>query len=178
MLKMIVIILAALAAVIGGVVAYASTRADTFRVMRSATVNAPAEKVFPLINDLHAFNGWNPFAKQDPGMTLDYTGPASGKGAAFSFGGGSGGSGRLEILDSVPSTNVRMRLAMISPMEADNQVDFTLNPEGGATRVTWAMEGGVPLLAKVLHLFVDVDRMVGGTFEQGLADLKATAERS
>jgi hypothetical protein len=177
MLNTILIILAVLAALVGGVVAYASTRPDTLRVERAATVNAPAEKVFPLINDLHAFNGWNPFAKQDPGMTLDYSGPAAGKGAAFTFGGGSGGKGRIEILDSVPASKVEMRLAMFSPMEADNRVNFTLRPEGNATRVSWTMEGGVPLVAKVMHLFINIDRMVGGTFEQGLAELKATAER-
>ena len=178
MLKTIGIILAALAVIIAGVVAYASTRPDTFHVERSATVNAPAEKVFPLINDLRAFNGWNPFAKQDPETKISYSGPASGKGAAFSFGGGSGGSGRVEVVDASPPAKIEMRLEMTEPMAADNQVHFTLQPEGTATRVTWSMDGGVPLVAKVLHLFVDVDSMVGGAFEQGLADLKSVAERS
>jgi hypothetical protein len=177
MLKIIIITLAALAVIIGAVVAYASTRPDTFRVERSATINAPADKIFPLINDLHAFNGWNPFAKQDPSMTINYFGPSSGKGASFSFGGGSGGSGRIEIIDAAAPSQVEMHLGMTAPMAADNRILFTLLPQADATRVTWSMAGGVPLLAKVLHVFIDMDKMVGGTFEQGLVDLKAAAER-
>lgn len=177
-MKTILVILAALAVIIGAVVAYAATRPDTFRVERSATINAPAERIFPLISDLHAFNRWNPFAKQDPAMKIDYAGPAAGKGATFTFGGGSGGSGRIEIVDAAQPSSVDMRLQMLAPMPADNRVRFTLRPEGNATRVSWAMDGDVPLMAKVLHLFLNVDSMVGGTFEQGLAELKTTAERS
>jgi hypothetical protein len=178
MLRTIAIILAVIAVAIGGIFTYASTRPDSFVVERSATINAPAEKIFLLINDLHAFNSWNPFTKQDPASKGSYQGPQSGKGAAYQFEGGSSGSGSIEIVNTAPPSKVEMRLQMIEPIAADNQVEFNLEPQGGATRVTWSMNGGVPLIGKVLHLFVNMDRMVGGAFEQGLADLKATAERS
>jgi len=55
-------------------------RPDSFQVRRSATINAAPEKIFPLINDLHRFNSWNPFEKKDPNLKRSYSGPESGKG--------------------------------------------------------------------------------------------------
>jgi hypothetical protein len=69
-----------------------------------------------------------------------------------------------------------MRLRMLEPIAADNRVRFTLEPDGNATRVTWAMEGDVPYIGKLIHLVFNMDRMVGGAFESGLTNLRAMAE--
>jgi hypothetical protein len=168
--------LVALAGVLA-VLAYAATRPDTFRVARTATVQAPPEKVHALINDLRAFSTWNPFEKGDPRNRGEYRGPQAGPGATYQFAGGSAGDGTLRILHSAP-TRVRMELHMVKPMEARNQVQFLLQPRGAATDVTWQMEGASPFLGKLIGVFVDMDKMVGGQFESGLADLKQRAERS
>ena len=169
----------ALIAAVGvlAVLAYAATRPDTFRVARSATVQAPPEKLHALINDLRAFNTWNPFGKGDTRNRGEYRGPQDGPGATYVFGGGSAGDGTLRILDSAP-TAVRMELHMVKPMEARNEVQFLLQPRGNATDVTWQMKGGQPFLGKLMGVFMDMDRMVGGQFESGLADLKQRAERT
>ena len=164
-------------AAIGAVLAYAATRPDTFRVARSTTVKAPPARLHALINDLHQFNTWNPFEKGDPQARGEYAGPAAGPGAIYNFGGGKSGSGSLRILDSAP-TRVDMELHMRDPLEARNHVQFTLQPRGDATEVTWSMEGATPFIGKVIHVFIDMDRMVGGQFESGLADLKQRAERT
>ena len=156
---------------------YAATRPETFRVARSTTVQAPAGKVHALINDLHQFNTWNPFEKGDPQARGEYAGPAAGPGASYRFGGGKSGSGSLRILESAP-TRVDMELHMREPLEARNHVQFTLQPRGAATEVTWSMEGATPFIGKVIHVFIDMDRMVGSQFEAGLADLKQRAERT
>jgi hypothetical protein len=75
--------------IIAGILAYAMTKPDTFEIARSITIKAPAEKIFPLINDPHAFNTWNPFLKLDPAAKLTYRGPASGKGAGHEWAGNS-----------------------------------------------------------------------------------------
>jgi hypothetical protein len=173
MLKTFAIVLAV---GIVAVLAYAATRPDTFRVARSATVQAPPEKLHALINDLRAFNTWNPFEKGDPRNRGEYSGPQAGPGATYAFGGGSAGAGTLRILDSAP-TSVRMELHMVKPMQARNQVQFILQPRGTATDVTWQMDGESPFLGKLIGVFMDMDRMVGGQFEAGLADLKQRAER-
>jgi len=165
------------AAAVGGVLAYAATRPDNFHVARSTTVQAPAAKLHGLINDLHQFNTWNPFEKGDPQARGQYAGPAAGPGATYEFGGGKSGSGSLRILDSAP-TRVSMELHMREPLEARNHVQFTLQPRGDATEVTWSMDGATPFIGKVIHVFIDMDKMVGSQFESGLADLKQRAERT
>lgn len=175
MLKIIAIVIVVLVA---GVLLFATTRPDSFQVQRTASIKAPPEKIFPLINDLQRFKTWNPFARKDPNAKETYTGPASGKGATSTFEGNNEvGKGSLEITDSIPPSKVAMQLRMTEPMEADNQIEFTLEPRGDVTHVTWAMRGHCSYLGKIVGLFFNMDRMVGGDFETGLASLKAVAEK-
>ena len=165
------------ALLVGIVLVFAATRPDSFRVQRSASIKAPPEKIFPLINDLRRFNAWNPFEKKDPNLKGSYGSVASGKGATYAFEGNRDvGSGRIAIIDSVPTSEVRMTLDMVAPMEGHNIVEFTLKPDGANTRVTWAIQGPMPYVAKFLSLFCNMDAMIGKEFENGLANLKAMVE--
>lgn len=178
MLKILARVAALLALVVVAILAIAATKPDTFRVARSISIKAPPEKIFPLINDPHAFNTWNPFLKQDPAAKLTYHGPASGVGAGHEWNGNRNvGKGRFEISESNPPANVVLKLDMAEPMEAHNRVEFSLQPKGDQTEITWAMTGPSPYVAKVMGTVFSVDRMVGGEFEKGLADLKALAEK-
>lgn len=174
---MIKIIAFAVLVLVAGVLVFAATKPDTFRVQRTASINAPAEKIFPLINDLHRFNTWNPYEKKDPAIKGIYSGTESGKGARYAFDGNKDvGRGSLEITDSAAPTRVAMQLRMTAPMQADNNIEFTLEPRGTATSVTWSMHGGMPFVAKLMSVFVDMDKTIGKDFETGLANLKAVAE--
>lgn len=177
MLKIIGYVALLLIVGLGFLVAVASRRPDTFQVSRTTSIKAPPERLFPLINDMRAFNAWNPFAKDDPDMKLVYSGPEAGPGARLDFGPGRGGQGSLTIVEARAPTEVVMRLAMDAPLAAHNRIDFVLQPQGETTRVSWSMQGAVPLLAKVIHTVIDMDRMVGGRMQAGLADLKAIAEK-
>jgi hypothetical protein len=175
MLKLTLLVIALL---VGGVLILAATRPDTFRVQRTAIVQAPADKVYPLISDLRQFNTWNPYEKKDPNIVGAYSGPATGPGAAYAFKGNKDvGKGAIRITSATPEV-VRMDLVMLEPFEADNRVEFRIEPAGPATKVTWALEGKAPFVAKVIHLFLDMDSMVGKDFESGLAGLKKLAEAS
>jgi uncharacterized protein YndB with AHSA1/START domain len=152
---------------------------SAFRVQRTVSIKAPPEKVFPLINNLKTMNEWNPFAKQDPTIRIKYSGPASGKGAANDWDSdGRAGQGRLEITESAPPSQITMRLDIAKPMEVHNTMAFALRPQADGTRVTWAMSGTYAYIAKVVGVFVNMDRMIGGELEKGLADLKAMAEKA
>lgn len=167
----------AVAVLVAGVLLYASSKPGSFSYARSITIAAPPAAIFPHINDLHAFNAWNPFLKKDAATRLDYSGPPGGIGAAHAWEGNSNvGKGRAVITESAPSSRIVMQLDMIKPMAATNRVEFTLVPVAGATTVTWAMDGRQPLMAKLMTVFIDCDRMVGGEFEKGLAELKLIVE--
>jgi len=172
---MMEIILVVVVVLIAGVLIAAAMRPGTFRIERSTVVNAPPEKVFPLINDLHAFNSWNPFLKMEPDSKLVYTGPAQGLGAAYSWEGKKTGAGSMEIIEAAPS-RIAMRLEFTKPFAAKNLAEFSMDGRGGSTNVTWAMSGQSPFFRKLMGLFFSMDKMVGTTFAQGLADLKSKAE--
>jgi uncharacterized protein YndB with AHSA1/START domain len=173
---MIVTILIVIAVAIAAVLAYAASKPDTFMVRRSASIAAPPEKIFPMIDDLRAQSAWSPFEK-DPNMKRTHSGAPRGKGAVYAWDGNRQvGAGRIAIIESVPSSKVVLLLDMARPFKAHNTVEFTLDRIGAGTNVTWAMQGRQPYMAKVMGLFVDCDKMCGGMFEEGLAKLKALAE--
>lgn len=172
------IIAIGLGLIIVALLVYASTKPDHFAISRSTTIAAPPDKIFPLIGSPRGFNQWNPFLAPDPTAKLDYFGPEHGVGAGHRWNGNREvGAGSVEIIESTPPSSVVMKLHMIKPMEATNRVEFTLRPGGGATTVTWAMQGRQPYIGKIVSLFIDCDRMVGRQFDKGLANLKALAER-
>jgi hypothetical protein len=157
---------------------YAATIPSEFRVARSTSVKAPPEKIFPLINDLKSFNEWNPFARQDPKLEIAYSGPPSGKGAGNAWeSAGRAGKGSLEITDVSPPSSVTMRLDIERPMEGHNTIVFALQAKGDVTDVSWTMTGPYPYLNRVLGTVFNMDKMIGGEFEAGLAGPKALAEK-
>jgi ABC-type transport system involved in multi-copper enzyme maturation permease subunit len=163
--------------VVAIVLAYAATLPNEFRVSRTASIKAPREKIFPLINDLKNFNQWNPFAKADPTANITYSGPPSGRGAADSWdSNGRAGKGSLEIIDTAPLSSVTMKLDIQKPYEGHNTIMFALQSNADATNVTWLMTGRYAFIAKVMGVIFNMDKMIGGEFEKGLADLKARAE--
>ena len=164
--------------IIVGVLIVAAMKPDEFRVERSIVIQAPAEKIFPLINDLRAFSTWSPYDKIDPAMQRSYSGPSSGVGAVYAWEGNDEvGKGRMEITHSTPSSSVLIQLDFLAPMEAHNTAAFTLAPEGNGTKVSWAMFGPAPFLTKIITVFFSMDSMVGDQFSKGLANLKTLAEK-
>lgn len=156
----------------------ASQRPNTFRVSRSTSIAAPAEKIFPLVNDVRAFNTWNPYALKAPEMKGSYSGPFIGPGAHYDFESKKAGSGSFEIVQVAAPLRVQMRLDMTAPFKASNLIIFSLLPEGQTTQVTWAMEGPAPFLSKFMGVIFNMDRMIGNDFEAGLSNLKVKAEKA
>ena len=174
MIKIIVVI--ALVA-ITGVIGFAATRPDHFTVQRSASIEAPAETVFALINDFHRWSSWSPYERMDPAMKRSFGGAPAGEGAVYEWEGNSQvGQGRMTMTATKPPSRITIALDFLRPFEAHNTAEFTLEPRGDRTAVTWAKHGSNPFIAKVMGLFMDMDRMIGKDFEAGLANLKTIAE--
>ena len=179
MIKTIALVVAGVLVVgIAVVLALAATKPDTFSVQRTASIKAPPEKIYPLIADLRRFATWSPYETKDPAMKRFYGATTSGKGASYEWNGNKNvGKSRIAIADTAPPSKVTINLDMIDPFEAHNIVEFKLEPKGESTNVTWAMQGKVPYMAKVVHVIFNMDKMVGGDFETGLGNLKAIAEK-
>ena len=164
----------AIVALLVALALYVATRPDSFRVQRTATINAPPDRVYPLIADFHAWPRWSPWEQIDPALQRTYGGAENGKGATYAWQGNKDiGSGRMEIVDETPPSRVVIKLDFIEPFEAHNNAEFTLQPNGGGSTVTWAMYGPNTTLGKLMGLFFDMDTMVGEQFDKGLANLKS-----
>jgi hypothetical protein len=177
MFETLIIIAVVLAIIIAVILILAATKPDTFRVERTAVVNAPADKVFPLIADFRQWLNWSPWEGRDPALKRSYSGAERGKGAVYAWDGNKNvGSGRMEILEATSPSTVVIQLDFLKPFEAHNTAEFTMLPQGGATSVIWVMQGPAPFLSKVMQVFMNMDRMIGRDFEVGLANLKTMTE--
>ena len=174
MLKIIVIIVLV---VVVGVLIYASTKPDTFSVVRKLKINASPEKVFAEVNDFTRWKSWSPWEKKDLNMQRKFSGPASGVGAIYEWNGDKNvGQGRMEITESDIPAKIIIKLDFFKPFEAHNIAEFTFTKEGDGTLVTWEMRGPQVFMGKVMCIFMNMDKMVGTDFEAGLINLKKIAE--
>jgi hypothetical protein len=175
--KIIGIVVGLIGLAVGTLCAVAITKPDNFRVERSATINASADKIYPLINDFHQWSKWSPFEKLDPKMKRTFSGAENGKGAVYQWDGDSNaGSGRMEIAETQEPSKVRINLDFTKPFEANNIAEFTMVPEGDATKVTWSMEGKNNFMCKMMQTFCSMDDMVGKEFTTGLNNIKTITE--
>ena len=177
MLKTLAIIGVVVVVAIAGILLYAATKPDSFRVQRVVLINAPSDKVFPLINDIKAWTAWSPYEKKDPAMKRTYGAVTAGKGATYAWEGDKNvGQGSMQMLESGPR-KLLIKLDFLKPFEAHNMAEFLFEPKGDSTSVTWAVYGPSPYISKVIGTFMNIDDMIGRDFAKGLADLKAAAEK-
>lgn len=170
-------ILIALAILLLLLAVMAAFRPATYRVVRSATMTAPPASVFAQTNDLRKYQAWNPFGKSDSKATYLYEGPATGVGSVLRWSStGQTGAGTMTIVESRPNESVRYRLVFLKPMAGAGDMTFTLQAQGNQTLVTWSMEGENSYVAKFMGLFMNMDKMIGGAFERGLAEIKTIVE--
>ena len=182
MFEIIAVIAVVLAIAIAIVLILAATKPDSFSVERAIDIAAPADRIFPLINDFHQWVAWSPWENKDPAMQRSYQGAASGKGAVYGWDGNNNvGSGRMEILDSSQPSKIVIKLDFFKPFEGHNTAEFTMLPQGDATNatthVTWEMYGPAPFMSKLMQVFLNMDNMIGKDFEIGLANLKRLTEK-
>jgi hypothetical protein len=177
-MKIVMRIFLAIGLAVGGLLIYATTRPNSFRVERSIDIKASPAKIFPYVNDMRKGLEWSPWEKTDPQMKRTYTGSTAGKGAGYAWDGNTeAGKGKMTIIESVENQKVVVALHFDEPMVGDNVVDYSLTPKGESTNVKWSMSGPMPFISKVVCIFMDMDKMIGGQFEKGLQSLKSVVEK-
>jgi hypothetical protein len=172
--------LIALAAVIVVFLVVAAFQPDDFKVERSTVVAATPAAAFAQVNDLRNWQEISPYTKMDPTAKYTFSGPPAGVDAALAWKGNSKvGEGKMTIVESQPGERVRMRLDFEKPFKSTCFSEFDFRPsssDGAQTSVTWSMTGKKAFVMKAMGLVMSMDKMVGGQFEEGLANLKSTVE--
>jgi uncharacterized protein YndB with AHSA1/START domain len=178
MLKILGVVAAIVAVIAAGILIYAATKPDSFTVKRTASIKAPPDRLFALIDDLHGWAAWSPYEKKDPDMKRTFSGAPQGKGASYAWDGNKNvGTGRMEIIEATAPSKILIKLDFLKPFEGHNTAEFTMEPKGDNTTVTWAMYSPSSYVFKVMGIFMDMDKMIGNDFVAGLANLKAVAEK-
>ena len=176
--RVVQIVIVVLVLIVAAILVLAAMKPDSFRVERSTTIAAPPEKIYPLLVDFQNWPAWSPWEKKDPAMKRTHSGAPSGVGAKYAWEGNKDvGSGSMEIVEATPPSKLLVKLDFLKPFEAHNTAEFTLATAAGGTRVDWAMYGPSPFMSRVMQVFMNFDRMIGRDFEEGLANLKAAAEK-
>src|SRR6266852_4896188 len=174
---MLMYILIGLAVVLVAFAIIVAMQPADFSVTRSTAISAPPSVAFAQVNDFHKWDAWSPWAKIDPAMKTSFSGPSQGAGAVYAWVGNSKvGEGRMTIADSHASDLIRLKLEFYKPFTATNVAEFTFQPQGNQTTVTWKMSGRKNFVSKAMCLFMSIDKMVGGQFETGLAQMKAVSD--
>ena len=171
------IIFAALAVIVVVFLVVVAIQPSHFRVVRSASISASPAAVFAQVNDFRKWEAWSPWAKKDPAARNWFEGPSEGTGSVFAWSGNSEvGEGRMTILESRPSDLIRIKLDFLKPFESTATTEYTFKPEGNQTVMTWSMTGEKNFMSKAVCMFMNMDKMVGGDFEQAMANIKAVTE--
>lgn len=177
MRRKLLIAAAILAAIVVVLAIVIVVQPSEFRITRSATIAGPAAAVFAQVNDLQKWQVWSPWAKIDPAAKNTFEGPTAGTGAIFRWAGNNDvGEGKMTIVESRPNERVRFHLEFYKPMAGIAGAVFTFKPAGDQTTVTWTMTGRNNFIGKAMCLVMDMDQMVGGQFEKGLASIKSIVE--
>ncbi|MEO6710713.1 MAG: SRPBCC family protein [Planctomycetota bacterium] len=149
-----------------------------YECSRSVVIQAPPEKIFPLIGDLKAWPAWEPFSKDNPGMAITLAEKTTGVGARQSWS-GPGDSGHLTFTECDPKTGIAYDLVFVNGKnESLARSWIHMNPRSeGSTEVVWGINGemNMPVIGGYFAKFSD--RMMGPMFEEGLGKLKVVSEQ-
>ena len=178
---MTLMILVGVAALLIVFVAVAATRPAAYHVERTLDVEAPAERVFGVLNDLRSFSGvlvlfGSSLEKGDPGVQKTFDGPAAGIGQSFAWSGKKAGKATITIDESIPGEKVGMKLEFVAPMKSTATYGLTLDRTSAGACVTWTMKGNHNFIGRAFGMFVNMDNMLGADLEKGLVQLKTVAE--
>lgn len=160
-------------ALVGG----ATLISPRYTVTRSESIQAAPEKVYELLVDPRSWMEWTVWKRRDPRMSVVYSGPPSGAGAALSWSSKAFGSGRMTFTHAKHNELIAYELDLAG-IGLKSQCELTLQSDGQWTLVTWTMRGelGGNIVWRWIALLVNP--VFGRDFRDGLVNLKTLAERA
>jgi hypothetical protein len=174
---MLIKIVVGLVVVIGGLLIYAAVKPPEWEVSREVVIKAPPEAVFPHINHSKMCQDWMPWAAEDPQIQISYSGPEQGVGSTASWTSpGKMGVGQATVITSDLNKEVRQKLTYQKPMEMEQLSIMSLTPTAEGTKLRWSASGNNKFFWRFITIFMNVDKMIGSSFEKGLNTLKTKVE--
>lgn len=146
----------------------------SYDVSRSITIDKSKSEVFEYLRSLKNQDNWSPWAEKDPNMEKRFTGTDGQVGCVSYWKGNKKvGEGEQEITKIAEGQRIEGELRFLKPFKSTSDCYFNLaDAEGGQTKVTWGFSGKNKFPMSIFMLFMNMDKSVGGDFEQGLKKLK------
>ncbi|OEY67515.1 SRPBCC family protein [Marinobacter sp. X15-166B] len=145
-----------------------------FTVRRSIEIDKPPDSIFTSISDFNTWRSWSPWLSQEPECPVEIGGVPGKPGHKQSWDGKKIGSGHMELSTVVPGQTLEYDLSFVKPWKSQSKAAFEFEQEGQATRVTWSMEGTLPIF--LFFMKKKMSAMVAKDYERGLAMLKKLLE--
>lgn len=166
-----------IAAVVALFLIYVALQPSDYVISREVEIRASPEEIFPFINDQRELDRWMPWAKLDPQIQMNFSGPESGVGSKASWtSSGDMGVGSSTIVESIPNEKTRFALEFQKPFEMTQTAEISIQPSDDASIVRWSAEGKNNFIGRLMCVFMNMDEVVGKNFEKGLSELKQLAE--
>lgn len=174
-MKLLKRILGTLLALIVIILALAFALPNDYGVSRSIVINAPAEKIYPMIATTKEWQKWSVWNQRDPSMVMTFTGPEAGKDAAWDWQSKSQGNGGMKFTNVVANQQIDYELHF-EGMGKPSTGSFIFEPQGKATKITWTMKGTSEGSVSTKLFVPFMDKLIGPDFEAGLNNLKKLVE--
>ncbi|MEL6917571.1 MAG: SRPBCC family protein [Bacteroidota bacterium] len=173
------ILLYILAGIIALILVLAIIAPKSYDVFRTIEIAKSRPQVFEYLKYLKKQDEWSPWAKKDPNMEKRFTGTDGEVGAVSYWNGNKDvGEGEQEITKIIDGKRVEGELRFLKPWKSTSdcymEVDDTST---GGTMVKWGFSGKNKFPMSIMMLFMNMDKMVGKDFEQGLQSLKTILEK-
>ncbi|SNZ00608.1 SRPBCC family protein [Flagellimonas pacifica] len=151
----------------------------SYDVSRSIEIAKPKNEVFENLRFLKNQDAWSPWNKKDPNMEKKFTGTDGEVGAtSYWLGNKDVGEGEQELTKIVDGERVESELRFLKPWKSTSDAYLiTEEVSTGSTKVTWGFSGKNKFPTSIFMLFMNMDKAVGGDFEEGLASLKELLEK-
>lgn len=166
-----------IAVAITGFLLYVAMQPSEMLISREVLIKGTPEEIFPHLNSSKKAHEWMPWQESDPEAKMVFEGPEEGVGSKTSWDSkGKMGTGEALVVESVPGKTVKTQLTYTKPMQMSQLAEVSLNPTGEGTMVRWSVTGHNTFVGRLACAFMNMDKMVGGQFEKGLAKLKSKVE--
>jgi uncharacterized protein YndB with AHSA1/START domain len=144
----------------------------TWQVTREVELSAPAEVVFPYVNELEGWDRWVPWDHVDD----TWSGPSAGAGASRRWDDPQWGQGEWTLTESDPPRRVAYEVR-VEGGSLVTRGEITVERVGsGGSRLAWTENGDFGWNPFLSYMALGMDRMQGREMEKNLAQLKTLVE--
>lgn len=149
-----------------------------YHFQKDIVINAPKAKVWAHTGSLQGMNKWSPWVERDPNIQATYEGQEGAVGSKYSWKGNSEvGEGNMTLTKVENQSENNINIQFIKPWEGSAASFVRLKDEGTSTRVTWGFDSRSPYPMNVMHLFMNMDKMMDEDYTKGLNKLKSLSEQ-